>query len=146
MNSSVFAFSLIRIAIAQIWVRGPFRLARMRVPRLPEQLSDMFGRALVRRARKRARFEGWPLDEEIFARTDEGSGFPGSGGIFDIRRIRPRWPAGIEGPNRRFRSLRLRRGMRRFAGRYLVEVRPMRKFIERRQCSPGSAAPIYAGR
>ena len=44
MNSIVFAFSIIRTAIAPLWVRGPFRLSRTRVPRRPEQLPLEFVR------------------------------------------------------------------------------------------------------
>ena len=38
MYSTVFAFPIIRTAIAPLWVPGPFRLARLRVPRRPELL------------------------------------------------------------------------------------------------------------
>ena len=40
MNSTVFAFSIIRTTIAPIWVRGLFWLARIIAPRLPEQLRN----------------------------------------------------------------------------------------------------------
>lgn len=40
LNSPVLTFSIIQTAIAPIWERGPFRLARKRVLRRPEQLPE----------------------------------------------------------------------------------------------------------